>query len=231
MSQIAIQETVVSLEDTDSATATTSETGASVPAPAIAVNTPTVQPVNLIEEAKRVSTGHASKLEQIRFDANQTVVIPFTPDGVKVQVHYLEDPEYRGYLRCNGPDCMLCRVGRNRDERTLLPVYQPISKQVGVISLSQSMRPGALKPQLLTILSSTHRKIAIIRKADQMRFEVVSDDLRPGIDDGAAMIAAFEKRRQAGEVDLASIFPLYSNQMLACMTSIATLMQIKGIQL
>src|SRR4051794_3355137 len=82
----------------------------------------------------------------VRLDASEIAVIPFTPEMVQVQLHYCDQAELRGYLQCNGPGCALCRAGRSRDERALLPVYLPATQCVGVLAISPSSRPGALRP-------------------------------------------------------------------------------------
>ncbi len=112
-------------------------------------------------------------LGEVRLDANGKILIPFTTSVVETQVHYLGYPSIRGYVRCNGPDCALCRIGRRPDERDLLPVYGVIGKRVGVLPVSPSMRPGALRTQVLPVLRQLQdqRLVTIVRRPDRGQFQ------------------------------------------------------------
>lgn len=64
-------------------------------------------------------------LPRVRLNEHDTAVIPVTPVMVDLTVHYCTDQDIYGYVRCNAGDCTLCRVGRKRLKRFLLPVYVP----------------------------------------------------------------------------------------------------------
>ena len=82
----------------------------------------------------------------VRINNDETAMIPFTSQGIIVKIHYCDDPEIQGYVRCNGDNCLLCRIGRNQDERLLLPIYVPASRSICVLAISPSSRPGAPAP-------------------------------------------------------------------------------------
>src|SRR5262249_49466669 len=84
-----------------------------------------------------------ASLAEIRLDQNERLVAPFTTSVVEAVVHYLDYPSLRGYVRCNGPDCLLCKIGRQPDTRDLLPVYDVVSRAVGVLAVSPNLRPAA----------------------------------------------------------------------------------------
>ena len=88
----------------------------------------------------------------IRLDQNQRFLVPFTTMMSRTFLHYLTFPAIRGYVQCNGADCLLCRVGRQQDERDLWPVYDVLDKAVGVLPISPSQRPHALRPLLMPVL-------------------------------------------------------------------------------
>jgi hypothetical protein len=67
-----------------------------------------------------------------------------------------------------------------------------------------------------------------IRKPDRVLFEVKTIELRDGMDDGAAVIAEFLRRWEAGGVDLGSVFPRLDNRDLAANPAIATLLRFNG---
>jgi hypothetical protein len=168
-------------------------------------------------------------LQAVRLDASEVILIPFTPEATQARLHYCDEPEIRGYMGCNGPGCALCRAGRNVEERALLPIYQPATRSIAVLSISPNSRPGALRPQILPILRSGRRVALSISKPDRAMFRVSAIDLGPGMDDGARVIADFLPRWDAGEVDLASVYPRLSNRDLAAIPGIATTLAYKGI--
>ncbi|MGH9038461.1 MAG: hypothetical protein ACRD0O_22110, partial [Acidimicrobiia bacterium] len=61
--------------------------------------------------------------EEVRLDQNDRLLVPFTTSVERVSTHFLDYPSLRGYVRCNGPGCLLCRLGRKVDHRDLWPVY------------------------------------------------------------------------------------------------------------
>jgi hypothetical protein len=167
----------------------------------------------------------------IRIDENEIPLIPFSTEGIVVHLHYCKEAEIQGYVRCNGTDCLLCRVGRKREDRYLLPVYAPTSRSVGVLAISSSSRPGSLRPQLLPSLRSSRRVVWLIRRIDRVEFRVTTVDLRDDIDDGAEIIADFVGRWKAGRVDLKAVYQRLDDRDLAAVPGVASLMKIKGIEL
>ncbi len=79
--------------------------------------------VNLLDLVANESV--ESPPEVIRLGSDETAIIPFTPHSMSVDLHYCQETEINGYVVCNGPDCVLCRIGRKKDQRLLLPVYLP----------------------------------------------------------------------------------------------------------
>jgi hypothetical protein len=172
----------------------------------------------------------SADLQPVRLDGNETAVVPFTSDCVQVALHYCEQPELRGYVRCNGPGCLLCRAGRKAEERVLLPVYLPASQSVGVLAVSPSSRPGALRPQLMPALRSGKRVALLVSKADPTTYRVGVVELAGGMDDGVNVIQAFRKRWEAGSVDLASVYARLDNRDLAAIPGVAAMLRLKGVQ-
>jgi len=171
-------------------------------------------------------------LPEIRLDANERFLVPFTTSVVTVQTHFLDLPGHWGYVRCNGPDCVLCRVGRKQDSRDLLPVYDVIAKSVGVLPVSPSVLTESLKSQLLPALrqlKADKRVLIAVRKLDRTGFSVALLDLPEGADDGASEIARFLEAHAGGTVELARIYRQLSNQELAAIPEIATSMRLKGV--
>jgi hypothetical protein len=157
--------------------------------------------VDLLEAWADKSDDIDAPIPLIRIDENEIALIPFSTEVILVHLHYCSEAEIQGYVRCNDTDCLLCRLGRKREDRYLLPVYAPTSRSVGVLAISPSSRPGALRPQLMPSLRSGRRVVWLIRRLDRVAFCVTTSDLRDGIDDGAEVIADFMRRWKAGSRD------------------------------
>jgi hypothetical protein len=186
--------------------------------------------INLMELGQQ-NVGE-SRLDLIRLNNDELALIPFTTDVVPVTVHYCPDDEIHGYVRCNGADCVLCRVGRKPDERYLFPVYVPAIRSVGVLPVSRSMQPHALLPQLLDVIQNSGHPAPIvlfIRREGMAKFFVTSGPLQDGVDSGDAKIKIFLERMREGSIDLQSVFNRLSNKQLAAVASISDSLRLKGI--
>jgi hypothetical protein len=175
-----------------------------------------------------------ASLTEIRLDQNERLVTPFTTSVVEAVIHYLDYPSFRGYVRCNGPDCLLCKIGRQPDTRDLLPVYDVVSGAVGVLPVSPNLRPHALKPQLTPVLrqlKDNRRVLVALRKLDKMRYNVAILPLPEDADDGARTIAEFLAQFENDAIDLRAVYPQLSNEDLADIPEIATQVKLRGITL
>lgn len=168
-------------------------------------------------------------LHLVRLGSDQVAVIPFTSDVVLVRLHFCEEEEIGGYVHCNGGDCVLCQIGRKIEERALLPVYLPAVERLGVLPISPSVRPGALRPQLMPILRSNKRVVLLINKPDRAKYQVGSVELSTDMDDGAVLIKAFLEDLEAKGIDLASVYPHFQNEDLAQVRGIAKMLCLKRI--
>src|SRR2546423_467628 len=90
------------------------------------------EPTNLLARWEKELPGQRLAPSLLRIDVNDRCLIPFTLDGVPAEVHYVDDPAVRGYVHCNGKDCLLCRIGNRSDKRDLLPIYDVASGTVAV---------------------------------------------------------------------------------------------------
>jgi hypothetical protein len=183
-------------------------------------------------EAGRVAP---AGLETVRLDQNESLLIPFTVSMLRVNLHYVRFKAIEAYVRCIEPDCLLCRLGRHRDMRDLLPVYDVLARAVVVLPISQSERPHALRPQLLPALrrmaSGEGPLLLTVRKDGNSKFIMSALPLPEGADDGRAVIGPFCERLKAGQVDLASAFQLIPNAELAMIKEVSVMMQLKGVVL
>jgi len=175
------------------------------------------------------ASDNGSQLELVRLDRNETAFIPFTTDGADVWVHYCQEAEISGYVRCNSGDCILCRVGKSRDQRLLIPIYLPASKSVGVLAVSPSLRPHALLPQLANILKAGNKPMVMFASREGNKFNISSFGLQDDIDAGEATIQKFKQDNEAGQIKLNSVYPQIENDALASVPEIAQLLELKGM--
>jgi hypothetical protein len=173
----------------------------------------------------------SQSLEVVKLGISEIAAVPFNSDAEIVNLHYLDSPELRGFVHCNGPKCVLCRAGRKPEQRLLLPVYLPAGRVVGVLPISPSIRVGALRPQVMPVIKSGRRAVMFISKADNVKFVVTTRDLGDDMDDGAAAIKSFMPRWEAGEVKLADVFQQVDNRTLAGLPDIGGILKMKGINL
>lgn len=194
-------------------------------------SSPTVDALTLWG-AEAGGTGPAT-MRVIRLDANERLVIPFTTELTRVQVHYLDYASVRDFVHCVGAGCLLCRLGRQVETRDLLPVYDAVDRAVGVLAVSPNVRPNALRPQLMPILQrlkNGSRLLVGLRKQDNTRFSVATYELPEGADDGTDAILKFKEQFDGGQIDLGSVFTRLSNEDLAAVPEISTLMTMKGVK-
>lgn len=175
----------------------------------------------------------AEKLQALRLGQTQTAFRLFTSETVPVKIHFCQERELNGFVRCNGQGCVLCQAGKNVDERVLLPVYVPNAAAVEIMPISPSCRPGALRPQILpllqTMVGEKNPVLALVSKPDRVTFKVTQVQYAPHHSLGEAVIKEFMGRWEAGQVDPASVYPKMDNAILAAIPGIATMLQIKGV--
>jgi hypothetical protein len=174
-------------------------------------------------------------LETVRLDQNDHLLIPFTRTMLRVTLHYVSFAAIRGYVRCVGPDCLLCRLGRHPEIRDLWPVFDILARAVAVLPISPSMRPHALRSQLFPALrrmaNGEGPLLLAVRKDGNSKFLLSALPLPEGADDGRAVIGPFCEQLKAGQVDLASAFPAIPNVELAMIDEVSLIMRAKGLVL
>ncbi len=170
-------------------------------------------------------------LDIVRLNSNDTPVIPFTKEYAEVHLHFVHEPDIESYNHCNAPDCVLCDTGRSTTKKLLLPVYLPISNSVGVLPISDARRPGSLLPQILNVIQGGHNQIVFIRKINNFTFDVTTKPLPKGTDNGAKIIKRFITEFDSDRIDISSVYQRLSNEQLAEVPEIKTMMDLKGIPL
>ena len=205
------------------------ETPAAAPAtaPVSVGSAPTDTGLNLLDLLEGASGTASPPIEMVRLGTDETAVILFTPRGERVHVHYCQEPEIGGYVRCNGTGCTLCAIGRRKDERILIPVYLPAAGAIGVLPVSPVLRPHALFPQLGAILKVGKPLVAFIQR-DREKFKVSTTEIGQDVDAGETAIKAFMADFAAGRVKLLSVIATYSNEQFAEIPAIARMLALKG---
>jgi hypothetical protein len=182
--------------------------------------------INLLEVTAAESV--EPMLEVIRIGSDETAIIPFTADSEGVDLHYCSETEINGYMVCNGPDCILCRIGRKRDQRLLLPVYLPAAGCVGILPVSRSLRPYALLPQLSNVLKAEKPMVMFVTR-EVAKYTVSTVELQKDVDSGEAVIKRFLDDYEAGLHDFSTVYPRIDNEQLASVEAIGRMVALKGV--
>ena len=169
-------------------------------------------------------------LERVRLDASEVAIIPFTAEAAQVDIHYCKEPDINDYVACNGENCPLCKIGREKVTRRLLPVYLPASHAVGVLPVGTSLRPRALWPQLAQVLKDGLRRAVFISRVQGDSYTVTSMPLQADVADGAEVIKTFLEDHQKGTIQLDSVYPKVTNEQLAAISGIAAMLKLRGIK-
>jgi hypothetical protein len=172
-------------------------------------------------------------LQVVRVDQDEKFFIPFTTSVTAVALHYVQCSEIRGYVQCNGDECLLCRVGLHKEPKDLLPVYDVVAREVVVLPVSPSLRPRALRPQLLSILRQLQALdgpllFSLRKETDHSHYLTVCE-VHPGLDDGGPVIKQFAADLSAGKIDLTSGFARHTNDELSQIDEISRRMAARGI--
>jgi len=183
--------------------------------------------VNLLDLAATESMGPT--LDVVRLGHDETAMIPFTSESVEVEVHYCSETEINSYVLCNGSNCVLCRIGRKKDPRLLLPVYLPASGCVGILPVSRSHRPFALLPQIFNVLEAEKRMVMFVTR-EGAKYNVSTNELQKDVDSGEAAIKRFLDDKEAGLHDLSTVYPKINNEQLANVEKIDRMMTLKGVR-
>lgn len=182
--------------------------------------------INLMDLAN--AEANESLLEQIRIGSDEIALIAFTGESEAVNLHYCSETEINSYVICNDQDCALCRIGRKRDERLLLPVYLPASGCIGILPVSRSLRPFALLPQILNVLKAGKPMVMFIVR-DGSKYTVSTVEIQNDLDGGEAAIKRFLDEYEKGLHDLTAVYPRIDNDQLANVAEIGRMMALKGV--
>jgi hypothetical protein len=170
----------------------------------------------------------------VRLDASERLVVPFTTNIVQTHLHFLDGANYRAYVRCGGVGCRLCLLGRGREPRDLLPVYDPIAGAVVVLPVPTARRPGALAPQLLPVLAQVRdgaRLLVAVSRPEFGKYRVSASPLPADADDGGAVIATFVEAVNAGRVSPEDAYPVLTAAEIADIPELAKQAKLKGLTL
>jgi hypothetical protein len=187
------------------------------------------QKVNLIQ-ALETAGSVLSGLERVRISSDEIALIAFTAEAERVDLHFCREPDINDYVICNGPGCLLCRIGREKVKRQLLPVYLPGARAVSVLPVSTSLRPGALWPQLAEALRGAEPCAIFVARNQGERHRVSVIPLSEDVDAGEETIKDFLVAYNAGRIALDSVYPRVADEDLARLPEIAEILKLKRVQ-
>ncbi|HEX4610599.1 MAG TPA: hypothetical protein VH092_20585 [Urbifossiella sp.] len=171
-------------------------------------------------------------LATVRLGDDATLVVPFTDRAASANRHYVKSDVGNEYVRCTGPGCLLCALRKEAQGVSLLPVYVPADAAVAVLSVGDSLRPGALGAQLGPLLDRVmagEQLVVEVRRKRDYTYEVSAFTLPPGADDGAAAIGRFKVDLDAGRVKLEDVYPVRSRAELLNVPELGREAAMRGI--
>jgi hypothetical protein len=189
-------------------------------------------PVDLLALWSTDMSAAKARLQVLRPDANSRLLIPFTTATTPADLHYVDAPSIRSYVLCPGNTCLLCELGKSQDHRELLPVYDPVIRNVVVLPISLNTRPGALLPQIRPLLMRVRggeRMIIDIRSPGRGEYTLKDFAMPESGDDGAAFIARFAEQYAAGHVDLTSVYRSLTREEMFAIPELSREAHLKGI--
>lgn len=181
--------------------------------------------VNLLDV---VTAEPGKSLELVRIGSDEMAIVPFTADSEAVDLHFCSETDINGYVLCNGADCVLCRIGRKKDQRLLLPVFLPAAGCVGILAVSRSLRSFALLPQIASVLKSDRPMVMFVTR-DAAKYTVSTVEMPKDVDDGEAAIKHFLDDYAAGLHKLSAVYPRIDNEQLASVAEVGRMMALKRI--
>jgi len=110
----------------------------------------------------------------------------------------------------------------------LLPVYLPAAGCVGILPVSQSLRPFALLPQISNVLKAEKPMVMFVTR-EVAKYTVSTVELQKDVDGGEVAIKRFLDDYEAGLHDLSAVYPRIDNEQLATVEGIGQMMALKGI--
>jgi hypothetical protein len=166
-------------------------------------------------------------LESIRISESESAILPFTLEGVEVNVHYCPE-QGLGYVVCNEEGCPLCAIGRKCEAKILLPAFDFSTGAVGVLPVSTVMTPHALLPQLAQVMRSETPNIVFLTRVGY-KFNLTYRRSTKNEDIGTRAIQAFKERQNEEESDLTSIYTTLTNDALSDIPEISQRLKLKEI--
>ncbi|MDF5544527.1 hypothetical protein P3707_26915, partial [Vibrio parahaemolyticus] len=103
-------------------------------------------------------------LEQARVGESATPFMAFSVEHEDVNIHWIDTPEKKGYILCNGNGCPLCRAGNKAYNRLLLPVFNFSSRQVEILAITDATHPKAALPQILPVFDAVEPMMILMSR-------------------------------------------------------------------
>lgn len=167
----------------------------------------------------------AHQLRGFKVSQNPSPIV-FISDTVETAVvHYTTYDEFRGYTKCNGENCSLCRIGNKAAKQNLMLVFNPLSKTAEVLSMSDNQSPTALLPQLLNLVNFEQEQLFMVSR-ENFKFTVSVQPLPANLPLDEVTIKSCTKQLDANEIALSDIYRSYSNEELADFPSIRTMLSL-----
>ncbi|MEZ8367171.1 hypothetical protein AB6C96_18560 [Vibrio cyclitrophicus] len=143
----------------------------------------------------------------------------------KSYFHYIDTPEEKGYIQCNGENCTLCEAQIKLDHHILTPAYNFIEERMEILAIPPTLKPTSLAPQLKPLLNKGGLLVNIVKKG--YHYEVTSSDIPAGIVIDKDKVMEFKEAYDSRKFALSDIYQIRTNEELETIPQIATRLILK----
>ncbi len=172
-------------------------------------------------------------LEVFRISQDEKAGVLFTQKHQRVEAHYCSETEISSYVVCNADfeddSCVLCDIGKRKIVLLLFPIYSFDSGAIEVLSVTNSLRPDALLPQIQNVLDSDKMRVTFFSR-DNHKFNIsvnkLSKEKRKMIGE---TIRTFTKSWESKEIDLSTVYKRLTNKTLSKCSEITQKLALKGL--
>jgi len=161
-------------------------------------------------------------LPLIKVTKDFLALVFFTATYIKVMLHYIDEPEYKGYLHClktKKKDCILCQAGRGPQEMFMLPVYNDVADGFGILAVPNNKNIRGLKSQIDRNINDSTPVGLCIRKDTPFTYAVQKYDISQSSFDDEGADEIMEKIEEK-YLNVKNCFTRYSEKQLSHIQSI-----------
>ena len=166
-------------------------------------------------------------LETLRINEDEKSFIPISFQMAKVTVHFVDDPDFKGYTRCNGQDCALCQSGMKSTTQFLMPGYCPDEGRIMLLPIGSSRKPYSLFSQMSMSINKSKRQILFIARSGY-KYSVSARPVPKDLSIDEDKNERFLKEVEEGKIRLEEVYQRIDNETLKTIPKIYSKLLARG---